>query len=53
MVPCGIDQVVMTSVARELGAADGAEVRAAVTRAMGAVFGLVPEPRSALGLGRS
>jgi lipoyl(octanoyl) transferase len=52
MVPCGIDQVVMTSVARELGAADGAAVRAAVRRAMGAVFGLEVEPRSALGLGR-
>jgi lipoate-protein ligase B len=40
MVPCGIGGVVMTSVARELGAADGAEVRAAVTDATGALFGL-------------
>ncbi len=50
MVPCGIDQVVMTSVQRELGVADGFAVRAAVVRAMGAVFGMRAEGRSALRL---
>lgn len=49
VVPCGIDGVVMTNVARELGdGRDPREVwaltRAAVIRAMGEVFALVPRP---------
>ncbi len=49
VVPCGIDGVVMTNVARELG--DGRDprevwalVRAAVVDAMGAVFDREPKP---------
>lgn len=44
MVPCGIADVQMTSLARELAgtALDPAEVREAVSRAFGGVFSLVP-----------
>jgi lipoyl(octanoyl) transferase len=62
MVPCGIENVEMTSVAKELGlrpgSADwhavGGQVQAAVTSAFGAVFGLVPQASELrnLGLGR-
>jgi lipoyl(octanoyl) transferase len=46
IVPCGIRDVVMTSVARELGRTDGRalwdEARQAVVEGMGRVFDLVP-----------
>ena len=44
IVPCGIQDVTMTSIARELGvaSADEAQVRAETARALGGVFGLVP-----------
>ena len=46
IVPCGIQDVTMTSVARELGVArtDDACVRVETARAFGAVFGLAPRP---------
>ena len=49
IVPCGIPDVTMTSVARELGvtAADESVVRGAVARAFGEVFGLAPRPAAA------
>ena len=48
IVPCGIPDVTMTSVARELGVgrADEAAVRGAVVRAFGEVFALAPRPAS-------
>ena len=53
IVPCGIDGVVMTSMARETGRADLSldEVEEPVARAFGEVFTLVssPVPASALG----
>src|SRR4029079_1002320 len=46
IVPCGIPQVEMTSVAKESRAGGGmAEVESAVTEAFGDVFGLQPTPR--------
>jgi len=44
IVPCGIQDVTMTSVARELGVprADDARVREETVRAFGTVFGLAP-----------
>jgi lipoyl(octanoyl) transferase len=46
IVPCGIRDVVMTSVALELGRTDGTalweETRQAVVESMGTVFDLVP-----------
>lgn len=55
IVPCGIDGVVMTSVAAETGRSDAAalweETRAAVVRAFGRTFGYeVVEPTSAASL---
>ena len=46
LVPCGIPDVTMTSVARELkgGSADMQGVATAVTNAFGEVFGLTPVP---------
>jgi lipoyl(octanoyl) transferase len=48
IVPCGIEGVVMTSVAAELGRADApalwAEARDAVVASMGEAFGLAPVP---------
>jgi lipoyl(octanoyl) transferase len=46
IVPCGIDGVVVTSIARELGgrAPDAAEVARAVASAFGEIFSLTPEP---------
>lgn len=46
IVPCGIPDVTMTSVARELGEAraDDARVRAETARAFGNVFALTPRP---------
>ena len=62
MVPCGIENVEMTSVAKELGVNPGSsawsslggQAQAAVTNAFGAVFGLVPQASELrnLGLGR-
>jgi len=62
MVPCGIENVEMTSVARELGVNPGSpvwkslggQVQSAVIDAFGAVFGLVPQASELrnLGLGR-
>jgi lipoyl(octanoyl) transferase len=51
MVPCGIAAVTMTSVARETGLerADMAAVEAAVVRAFGSVFELVPRDVQELG----
>ena len=48
IVPCGIQDVTMTSVARELSVprADDARVREETVRAFGAVFGLVPRAAS-------
>lgn len=47
IIPCGIPEVVMTSVARERGATevDMASVRAAIAGAFGDVFGLTPVDR--------
>ena len=51
IVPCGLDGVTMTSVARRLGRegdpALGAAVRAAVVAAMGTTFQLAPRMRDA------
>jgi lipoyl(octanoyl) transferase len=46
IVPCGIDGVVMTSVARELdaGSVDMRDAAHAVTQAFGRVFNLTPRP---------
>jgi lipoate-protein ligase B len=62
MVPCGIENVDMTSVARELGVNPGSpvwkslggQVQSAVIDAFGAVFGLIPQASELrnLGLGR-
>jgi lipoate-protein ligase B len=50
IVPCGIHDVVMTSVAQELGRTDTAaiwtEIREAVVEELGRVFELVPEEPS-------
>ncbi len=53
IVPCGIQGVVMTSVARELGESPGlaARVRAEVARAFGEVFSLEPVAIPAESLG--
>ena len=53
IVPCGIRDVVMTSVARELGRADdglGAEARRAVVASFARTFELAPDPAAPLPL---
>ncbi|HEX5435933.1 MAG TPA: lipoyl(octanoyl) transferase LipB [Gemmatimonadaceae bacterium] len=52
MVPCGIDGVVMTSMAKELNGAapEMSAVEDAVTRAFGEIFSLVPRPHDVAAL---